>query len=476
MQIYNTLTREKKEFKSITPNEVKMYVCGVTVYMAPHLGHARTYVGYDVIKSYFEYLGYKVFYVRNITDAGSIVGDADQGDDKIQLKANEMNVHPMELIDMNIRAMWYYLDSLRCARPNISPRATGHIVEIIEAVKQMIDNGYAYELDGDVYLDVTKIKDYGILSGNTLDALNAGARIEVKEGKHSPYDFTVWKKAQDKSVLRWNSPWGEGYPGWHIECSVMSTKYLGKTFDIHGGGRDLAFPHHENEIAQSKALGCDCPANYWVHTGMLLAEDGQKMSKSKGNFVTIEEAMQRFGARSLRWFFVSSHYRSPVKFGENVIKASDAGLERIDNFIFNLKNNAGTNYNIQLKVYLDDFIKRFETEMNDDFNTPNAVAGLFDFIKEANPIISEHNYNDQNKYEILAFMEKINGIFKCFDTLQDKKEDDRESKVKALIDERNKYRQEKNWAKADEIKQQILNLGAEIMDNKDGTTSFKLNN
>ncbi len=476
LMLYNTLSRDKQLFVPIDPEEVKMYVCGVTVYMPPHLGHARTYVGYDVLKSYLEYLGYRVFYVRNITDVGSIVGDADQGEDKIQLKAKEMKMHPMELIDMNICTLWHFLDLLRCARPNISPRATGHIVEIIEAVQKMIDTGYAYELNGDVFLDVTKIKNYGILSGNTLDALNAGARIEVKEGKHSPYDFTVWKKAQDNSVLRWNSPWGQGYPGWHIECTIMSTKYLGSTFDIHGGGRELAFPHHENEIAQSVALGCDKPVNYWVHSGMLLAEDGQKMSKSKGNFVTIEDAVEQFGTRALRWFFASSHYRSPVKFGASVIKSSEAGLERIDNFIYNLKRNAGTAYNEELKANLDKFIANFEQEMNDDLNTPNAIASLFDFIKEANPVVLNHEYNEQNKQEIESFLTKIDKIFKCFDSLyEEKKQDNRAEEIEALIAERNQFRKEKNWAKADEIKQRIIDLGAEIMDNKDGTTSYKLN-
>ena len=474
MQIYNTLTRKKDEFKPIEAGKVKMYVCGVTVYMPPHLGHARTYVGYDVIKSYFEYLGYSVFYVRNITDAGSIVGDADQGDDKIVLKANEMKVHPMELIDMNIRAMWYYLDSLRCARPNISPRATGHILDIISAVQEMIDRGYAYILDGDVYCDVTKIKDYGILSGNTLENLNAGARIEIKDGKHSPYDFTVWKKAQPNSVLRWPSPWGEGYPGWHIECTVMSTKYLGENFDIHGGGRDLAFPHHENEIAQSRALGHDIPANYFVHTGMLLAEDGSKMSKSAGNYVTIEDAMAKYGARALRWFFVSSHYRSPVKFGDNVMQASNAGLERIENFIFNLKQGTFGSYNAKLSALLAEFRENFEREMNDDFNTPNAIAALFDFIKEANVIVTAHDYDEKNKAEILEYLNKIDSIFKCFDILHESKKDDRAERVQRLIDERNEYRKAKNYQKADELKAEIIALGVELQDNKDGTTTFRL--
>ena len=474
MKIYNTLSKSKEDFNTITPNEVRMYVCGVTVYMPPHLGHARTYVAYDVIKEYLEFKGYKVFYVRNITDAGSIVGDADQGEDKIQLKANEMHVHPMELVDMNIRAMWYYLDSLRCARPNISPRATGHIIDIITAVQKMIDAGFAYELDGDVYCDVTKIKNYGILSGNTLDALNAGARIEVKSGKHSPYDFTVWKKAQDKSVLRWPSPWGEGYPGWHIECTVMSTKYLGSHFDIHGGGRDLAFPHHENEIAQSQALGCGMPANYWVHTGMLLAQDGSKMSKSAGNFVTIEDAMQKWGARSLRWFFVSGHYNSPIKYGDDVMAASNAGLERIDNFLFNLQNNVGNTHNATLSANLDTLKDKFVAEMDDDFNTPNAISAIFDFIKEANQSITNHEFDKVNQDEILDFFKEINKIFKCFDTLENKQADNRQEIVQKLIDERNAFRKAKDFVKADEIKAKILAMNVEILDNKDGTTTFRL--
>ena len=474
MKVYNTLRREKQEFKPIKKGEVGMYVCGVTVYMPPHLGHARTYVAYDVIKEYFEFKGYKVFYVRNITDAGSIVGDEDQGEDKIILKAKEMSVHPMELVDMNIRAMWYYLDALRCARPNISPRATGHIVEIIEAVAGMIDSGYAYELDGDVYLDVSKIKDYGVLSGNTVEELNAGARIEVRKGKRNPYDFTIWKKAQDKSVLKWNSPWGEGYPGWHIECSVMSTKYLGKTFDIHGGGRDLAFPHHENEIAQSKAMGCEVPANYWMHTGMLLAQDGSKMSKSAGNYVTIEDAMKQYGARNLRWFFVSGHYNSPIKFGDDVMQACIAGLNRIDNFIFNLKSNVGEVFNKEIDARLQQFKSNFVENMDDDFNTPNAIASLFDFIKDVNPEIMSRQYNEENKQSILIALSQIDKIFKCFDSLEEQKVDQRQEVVKDLINLRNKFRMEKNYQKADEIKQQILSMGAEIFDNKDGTTTFKL--
>lgn len=475
MKIYNTLTREKSEFRPQHPNEVRMYVCGITVYMPPHLGHIRTYVGYDVIKKYFEYKGYKVFYVRNITDVGSIVGDADEGEDKIMLKANEMSMHPLEVVDYNIREMWHYLDALRCDRPNISPRATGHIVEIIEAVQAMIDAGYAYESNGNVYCDVTKIKNYGVLSGNTLEALNAGARIEVSDGKHSPFDFAVWKKAQDNSALRWHSPWGEGYPGWHIECSVMSTKYLGNHFDIHGGGLDLRFPHHENEIAQSYALGCGNPAEYWVHTGMLLAQDGSKMSKSAGNYITVSDAVDKWGERSLRWFFASSHYRSPVKFGDDVVRASDAGLERIDNFIFNLKRNASGAHNAELQASLEKFVARFEAEMDDDFNTPNAIAALFDFIKEANPIINAHDYDSDNQAQILKVLTQLNNIFKCFDTLiDDDAPDDREAIVRKLIEERNEYRSKRDFARADEIKQKILGYNVELFDNKDGTTTFKL--
>ena len=475
MKIYNTLTRQKTEFVPQHLGEVRMYVCGVTVYMPPHLGHIRTYVAYDVIKKYFEYLGYRVFYVRNITDVGSIVGDADEGEDKILLKANEMKMHPLELVDYNIQQMWYYLDALRCDRPNISPRATGHIVDIIEAVQKMIDNGYAYVLDGNVYCDVTKIKNYGILSGNTLESLNAGARIEVNEGKHSPYDFAVWKKAQDNSALRWNSPWGEGYPGWHIECSVMSTKYLGEHFDIHGGGLDLRFPHHENEIAQSQARGCACPAEYWVHTGMLLAQDGTKMSKSAGNYITVSDAVEKWGAKNLRWFFASSHYRSPIKFGDDVMQASIAGLERIDNFIYNLRNNCGAEHNEKLIEALNKFKSSFEAEMNDDFNTPNAVSALFDFIKVANVAVSSHQYNADDMKQIILFLRRVNAIFKCFDSLDEERSvDEREAKVQSLIAERNIFRQNKDWANADKIKQQILEMNVEIFDNKDGTTTFKL--
>lgn len=476
MKIYNTLTREVSDFVSQHPNEVRMYVCGLTVYMPPHMGHARTYVAYDVIKKYFEYKGYKVFYVRNITDVGSIVGDADEGEDKILLKANEMKMHPLELVDHNIALMWHYLDALRCDRPNISPRATGHIVEIIEAVQSMIDAGFAYELNGNVYCDVTQINGYGMLSGNTLEALNAGARIAVTEGKHSPYDFAVWKKAQDNSALRWNSPWGVGYPGWHIECTVMSTKYLGEHFDIHGGGLDLRFPHHENEIAQSIALGCGVPAEYWVHTGMLLAGDGSKMSKSAGNYVTIEDAVAQWGAKNLRWAFATSHYRSPVKYGNEIMESSVAGLERIDNFIFNLKRNASTQHNEELSRRLGQFVAEFEAEMDNDFNTPNAISALFTFINSANVAIVGHDYDEANRDEILDILRRVDGIFGCFDALRENenKADDRGAIVQKLIDERNAYRKNRDFAKADEIKARILAMNVEIFDNKDGTTSFKL--
>ena len=476
MKIYNSLTRQKEEFKPITPNEVKMYVCGVTVYSSLHIGHIRSYIAYDVISEYFRvFKNYKVMYIRNITDVGSIVGDADEGEDKIVLKAKEMSLHPLELVDINIKGMWQGLDAVRCARPNISPRATGHIIEIIEAVQEMIDKGFAYELDGNVYCDVRKIKDYGKLSGNTLDALDAGARINCDSRKHTPYDFAIWKKAQPTSALKWNSPWGIGYPGWHIECSVMSKKYLGETFDIHGGGRELKFPHHENEIAQSYALCGKDPANYWVHTGMVNDADGHKMSKSLKNGITVDEAIEKLGVQLLRWYFVSSHYGSPVNFSEESVEASKSGLKRIENFFFNLKNNKSDKCNAELDKLLEKLMQDFEENMDDDFNTPNAITAIYDFIKCANPIIQEHNYDEQNVERIINYFKKIDKVFKCFDFLYEtKQEKNIENEILQLLEERNKYRQEKNFAKADEIKAQIIGLGAEIFDNKDGTTTFRM--
>ncbi len=478
MKIYNTLTNQKEEFVPIHKDEVRMYVCGVTVYAPLHLGHIRTYIAYDVMAEYFEkFKNKKVFYVRNITDVGSVVGDADEGDDKIELKAKEEKVHPLELVDYNIKGMWEGLDAVRCRRPNISPRATGHIVEIIEAVSKMIENGYAYVLDGNVYLDVSKIPNYGILSGNTLDKLSAGARIEYDERKHTPYDFAVWKKAQKTSVLKWNSPWGVGYPGWHIECSIMSQKYLGETFDIHGGGRELQFPHHENEIAQSYALGCNTPAKFWVHTGMLNAEDGTKMSKSKGNYVTVEDALKTYGPQKLRWLCAFSHYRSPLAFSRQLFASIDAENKKLENFISNLKIGVGNTHNQALDDLLNEFKTKFEEQMDDDFNCPNALTEIHTFVKKANEEISKNSYDAKNVQEILEFFLKIDSVFKVFDFLyekEDEKDDVDEEKINKLIEERNKFRQEKNYQKADEIKKQIIDLGVEITDNKDGTTSYRI--
>ena len=476
MKVYNTLTSDKQEFKPIDKGLVKMYTCGVTVYGPLHLGHARTYVAYDVIKEYFKFFkNLKVMHVQNITDVGSIVGDADQGDDKIEKRAIELGQHPMELVDANIKGMWDGLDALRCSRPNISPRATGHITEIIEAVQKMIDNGFAYVVDGDVYCDVSKIKNYGALSHNTLESLNAGARVAVGDKKKSPFDFSVWKKAKPNSVLKWNSPWGIGYPGWHIECTVMSQKYLGNTFDIHGGAKELSFPHHENEIAQSYALcGCE-PAKYWVHTGLLNVE-GAKMAKSVGNFIKVEDALGEYGAGLLRWFFVGNHYASPINFTKDAVAAAKAGYERLANFWYNLNSNVNSQYNTTLTDHLTTLVSKFSEAMDDDFNTPNAIAAIYDFVREANQIISTKCYNLDNIAEIKAFFNRVNQVFKAFDFLDKKEdaEDARELHVRELIEERNKYRAEKQFSKADKVKEQLIKMNVEIFDNKDGTTTFRL--
>lgn len=476
MKIYNTLTRQKEEFVPVNEGKVNMYVCGVTVYMPLHMGHLRAFVPYDVMVEYFRnFKHYDVFYVRNITDVGSVVGDADEGESKIELKAQEEHLHPLDLVDRNIKGMWEGLDALRCVRPNISPRATGHIVEIIEAVKQMIDNGYAYEVNGDVFCDVQKIKNYGILSGNTLEKLEAGARLEVDERKHNPNDFAVWKKAKGNSVLKWNSPWGVGYPGWHIECTVMSTKYLGTTFDIHGGSRELRFPHHENEIAQSYALNQENPVKYWVHSG-LLNINGVKMSKSLNNFITAEDAVKKWGSQLLRWVFVNMHYSATVNISDEIIASAENGLKRIENFFFNLHKNVGDGYNSDLSDKFNKMCKMFEAEMDDDFNTPNAIAAIYDFIKEANPILTTKCYNMDNVNEIVNYFVKIDKVFKCFDFLYDKqqKEDNLKGQIEELMQQRNKFRAEKNFVKADELKAKILALGAEIFDNKDGTSTYRI--
>lgn len=467
MVVYNSLSGKKEELSTLVEGLVKMYVCGVTVYGPLHLGHVRTFVAYDIIRKYLEeFKEHKVLFIQNITDVGHIVGDIDDGEDKIQKAANILQKHPMEIVDENIKVMWDGLDKLKCKRPNISPRATGHIVEIIDAIQKLIDNGYAYISDGDVYYDVSKFKNYGKLSGNTLNNLLSGARVETNEKKKSYLDFALWKKSENGHIMEWSSPWSVGYPGWHIECSVMGIKYLGDKFDIHGGARELKFPHHENEIAQCEAMTGDKVVNYWLHTGVLNI-NGQKMAKSTGNYISIDDMLKKYTAETLRFFVALSHYSATIDVTDETLLSAENGLRRINNFILNLEKMENGDSVNDISKYIEEFEESFVCAMDDDFNTPNAIASMYEFIRKMNKLeIKEISSKDKKR--ILEIFYKIN---KVFDIFTEKKESDELGEdITKLIELRVIARQEKDWSKADSIKQEIISKGYSIFDKPDGST------
>ncbi|MFQ5583743.1 MAG: cysteine--tRNA ligase, partial [Calditrichia bacterium] len=395
LQVYNTLSRKKEEFQSLNPGRVHIYVCGPTVYSDSHIGHAKSYISFDVIVRYFRYLGYRVKYVQNITDVGHLTDDADEGEDKISKEARQEQLDPMEVAQKYTWSYFDDMDALHVNRPNISPHATGHIIEQIELIKRLIEKGYAYEVNGSVYYDVSKFPEYGKLSGRKTEELEAGVRVEANPEKCHQNDFALWKKAEPGHLMHWPSPWSEGYPGWHIECSAMSMKYLGETFDIHGGGVDNVFPHHECEIAQSEAATGKPFARYWLHNNMVTV-NGQKMAKSTGNFITIKEALVKYSPETLRYFILSSHYRSPLDFSEDALQAAEKGLERLSNTYEKVKAhllNAGDLTNFKAPFSVKDYRRQFEEEMNDDFNSPKAIAVLFDFTRVVNHYLAEEEFH-----------------------------------------------------------------------------------
>src|SRR5579862_6456812 len=340
LNIYNTLTRKKEEFKPLVEGRVGMYVCGPTVYGDSHIGHAKSYVSFDTIVRYLRYSGYKVTYVQNISDVGHLTDDADQGEDKIQRKSKIDRVHPMQLVNQYTKSYFEDMDALGIGRPDISPTATGHIIEQIEMVKSLIEKGFAYEVNGSVYFDVSKDPDYGKLSGRNIDEMETGTRVDVKSEKRRPNDFALWKKAGPEHIMQWPSPWGLGFPGWHIECSAMSMKYLGETFDIHGGGMENQFPHHECEIAQSECATGKPFVRYWIHNNLVTVA-GQKMGKSLGNTVSLKDAFKRFPPVVVRFFILQSHYRGTLDFTDEALEGAAKGLEKLLNTVNNLRRKVG---------------------------------------------------------------------------------------------------------------------------------------
>jgi cysteinyl-tRNA synthetase len=490
IKIYNTLSKNKEEFIPIEKNKVKMYVCGMTVYSNAHIGHARTYFAFDVIRRYFEHKGFEVQYIQNITDV----------DDKIINAANKEGKNALEYSKNFTDKCLADLDKLGIRRADLYPKASENISNMIEMINKIIDNGYGYESDGDVYFSVEKFKDYGKLSGQKLDDLKSGFRINPGEKKNKPLDFALWKKAKSNEPY-WESPWGKGRPGWHIECSTMSSKYLNLPFDIHGGGMDLRFPHHENEIAQAEAATGKKFAKYWMHIG-LLTVNGEKMSKSIGNIINVKDLLKNWNSETIRFFFAQAHYRSPPDFSEKGLKNAEKGLKRIYRLkekMNDISNKSSKkliieNLNEKEKNYYEnirDFKDNFENAMNDDFNTPEAIGILFNFINQSNKYLKNNknpkpelckisldtliklgkiltlfqediSFKIDNDVELANLKKLLNKYQKNID------EENIENIINKLLSIREKARKIKDWETSDNIRNELKKIGYEIQDTNDG--------
>jgi len=475
IKLYNTKTRKKESFKPITKGLIKIYVCGVTVYTDVHIGHGMSYVYYDILLNYLKYFhNYEILYVRNITDVGHMVGDTESGEDKIEKRAKDRNVHPMELVYKYSHKMWQNFDKLMIDRPNIEPYASAHIIEMQEWIKKLLETGFAYEVDGNIYYDISKFKDYGKFANLKIDEMKKDSRFENDPNKRNSADFALWKKAEPKHILQWPSPWGNGYPGWHLECSVMGTKYLGNHFDIHGGGIENVFPHHQNEIAQNYGYFQKDIVNYWVHTAMLMV-DGKKMGKSLGNYITIERFLKKHSPLAFRYLVSAGHYRKPLNYTEQSIIDAENTIERLNNYVKRLiqvKNNESTTV---AKITIETTKENFTTAMNDDLNTSNAWATIFNMIRDTNKMMDDNKLTRIEADEILAFLKTVNLVFKVINFQElslDKKSkaEISEEDIKKEIERRNKYRKEKQWEAADNIRLKLLEKGIALYDNKDGTT------
>jgi cysteinyl-tRNA synthetase len=476
LRIYNTLDRKKEPFKSIKEGFVGIYVCGPTVYGHAHIGHAKSYVSFDVIVRYLRALGNKVRYVQNITDVGHLLGDTNEGEDRILKQAKVEQLEPMEIAERYTRSYFEDMDILNVQRPDISPRASGHIPEQIDLVKELLEKGYAYEKGGNVYFDVRKFKEYGKLSGRKVDELIDGVRVDVADDKKSSIDFALWKHAEPEHLMRWNSPWGVGYPGWHTECSVMSVKYLGQPFDIHGGGLENVFPHHECEIAQSEAATGEKFANYWIHNNMVTV-DGVKMGKSLGNSIMIKDIVQKYKPLAVRFFILNSHYRSPLDFSDKALDAAQKGYEKLTQNvarIFKLQEKTveGKDENFEQKIA--EFEKQFYAEMDDDFNTPRAIAAVFNFLKEVNGWIDNNSVFANETVEklvdvIKVTVDEILGLIIDGDTDETSSQADIDGIIRILLDLRNKFRAQKQFDLSDEIRDRLKEINIEIKDTKEGT-------
>ncbi len=485
MNLYNSLTRRKEEFQPLEEGKVGIYVCGPTVYGETHLGHAKSYVSFDVLVRYLRYLGYDVTYVQNITDVGHLLGDAQEGEDRMMVAAAKEHKHPMAIAEYYTRNYFEDMDKLNCARPDISPRATGHIVEQIELVKKLLDKGYAYEANGSVYFDVSKFKDYGKLSGRNTEEMLTGVRMEVSPDKKKPVDFALWKKAEPNHIMQWPSPWGMGFPGWHLECSVMAMKYLGKTIDIHGGGLDNKFPHHECEIAQSEAANGAQFVRYWIHNNMVTV-DGQKMSRSLNNFINLRQAFSGTHERLTRYYeplairqlVLNSHYRSPLDFSDAALFGAQSGYKRITETVETLRKKMAQARKGELDPEtakpLKQLREKFEAAMNDDLNTSVALSVIFELVRLANKLLedSKTTIETLNATDVLLnrLGGEVLGIVKD-EYIQTGRADDEfvGKMVDIVIEQRNEARKERNFTKADNLRRRLYDIGIILEDKPDGT-------
>ncbi|WP_090842715.1 cysteine--tRNA ligase [Alkalicoccus daliensis] len=459
IQLYNTLTRQKEPFRPIEEGKVKMYVCGPTVYNYIHIGNARPAVVFDMVRRYFQYRGYEVKYISNFTDV----------DDKIIKAAEEMGEGVMEIAERFIEAYHQDTAALGVQKADLHPRVTESMPEIIDFIDQLVQKGYAYESQGDVYFRTRRFDGYGKLSHQSIDDLQAGSRVEVGDRKEDPLDFVLWKTAKPGEIS-WESPWGEGRPGWHIECSAMVKKYLGDTIDIHAGGQDLSFPHHENEIAQSEALNEKQMANYWIHNGYINI-DNEKMSKSLGNFILVHDIIKEFDPEVVRFFIVNAHYRSPINFSDEQLSSAQSSLERIKTTYQNLKlrteetADLGTQPEKWLKL-IEEHRVRFVEGMDDDFNSANAAAVIFDLVKQANIYLSENHTNEE---VLRAFLKQFDDMGFVLGMNLETKEELLDEEVEALIEERIEARKERNFQRADDIREELKEKNILLEDTPQGT-------
>ncbi|MCX6246510.1 MAG: cysteine--tRNA ligase [Bacteroidetes bacterium] len=482
--LYNTLSRKKEIFQPLNPPFTGMYVCGPTVYGDPHLGHARPAITFDVVFRYLQHLGYRVRYIRNITDVGHLENDEDQGEDKIAKKARLEQLEPMEVAQYYSDRYFIFMEAMNVKRPSVEPRASGHIPEQIEMIRKIVDAGYAYEVNGSVYFDVLKYNEkykYGKLSGRILEDLLSNTReLEGQEEKKNIVDFALWKKAQPEHIMRWSSPWSEGFPGWHLECSAMGTKYLGEHFDIHGGGMDLMFPHHESEIAQSRIANGSDSVKYWMHNNMITI-NGQKMGKSLGNFITLEEFFtgnhpglsQAYSPMTIRFFILQAHYRSTLDFSNEALQAAEKGLKKLFAGIETLKKITSVDPSVTTTsgINIQQLSDNCYQAMNDDFNTPMVIANLFEGVRIINSVWDKKESLSQADLELLKnmfglFMGDILG-------LKEETKDGGDEVVQGLMDLilaiRKDVREKKDFSTSDKIRDALQSLKITVKDTKEGT-------